>query len=93
MVIVDYVVGLVVVLSTVIDPKPVRVRRHKPVPLVEGYQFSVERDAFRRGFAGPDDHSWKGNARHAHKNWMRHPNRITNTGGARVLRDRCYFTL
>jgi len=77
-----------------INPREVVVV-HKPDPLVllEGYQSSVEKDAFRRGFAGPDNHSWKGNARHARKNWMRHPLRIDNTGGARVLINRCYHTL
>jgi hypothetical protein len=88
MVIVDYVVGLIVVLSTVIDPKPVRVRRHKPVSFTDGYQSSVNRGPETERvypWNCADLKSWKVNSRHARKNWMRHPHRIENTGGTRVL--------
>ena len=85
-VIVEYLgTGVIKVVDTlvrvVVNPLPPRPK----VSIRINLQSSVEMESYGRNHAGPDDHSWKGNARHARKNWMRHPNRIENTCSARVL--------
>lgn len=89
LVIVEYIRSNVM---RVINPKE---RPVKPKPKVVSLLGSVNRGPVPKwkDSTGCEYRSWKRQEKHARKNWMRHPHRIVNTGGARILNERglCVF--
>jgi hypothetical protein len=70
-------------------------KRTHLINIFEDYQSSINRgpESAWKDSTGCEYRAWKRQEKHARKNWMRHPCRTENTGGAHLLVDRCIFTL